>query len=578
MKTIEGKTIYAYRRLPYAKPPVKGLRFRKPEPSLPWQGELDCSKESKKSHQPNPLVPDVQYLSEGGEDCLYLSVFTKYFSKQQEEEEEQDSAKKLLPVVAFLHGGAFVMGSAESDLYGPQVLLDREVVLVGINYRLGALGWLSMETDSAPGNLGLWDQRLALVWIRDNIQRFGGDPCNVTLFGQSAGAMCASYHLVSPQSKGLFQKMIALSGSPTNLMLVKNRRPRVYARAMAEKLGCSKEASAEQVIEFLQKQSAANIMKTSLMFLDWDHVSPMPWTPVLDSHLQNPFIPLPFSEAVRSASVSRVPVLMGSTKDEGLILSAPFHRDNKRMELLTREWEVWAPLLFLGRDRDLVGGEEKQLVREIKEQYWPQDDMGKNHEEDLAKIKDIFSMTYFKSPLALDSSCLAKAGFPVYKLETVEPTAFSLSQIFSLKATYVFVEFFKYNAGWADWPKPQGLGHGDDLGYIFPMAPYGFPPSVITTGQQRVRNNLLDIVSSFSLSGAPSQEGTKTWEPIGGLDQDCHLEVGGDTCALRFSEGNLKTELDFWAGVKERALRAQGALLDTPPPNFYTKVAADRRH
>ena len=107
-------------------------------------------------------------------------------------------------------------------MYGPQVLLDRDVVLVGVNYRLGPLGWLSLETDEAPGNLGLHDQHLALLWVQRNISRFGGDPENVTLMGVSAGAMSIMCHLVSPfnVNNNLFHKIIALSGRNSFCSLV----------------------------------------------------------------------------------------------------------------------------------------------------------------------------------------------------------------------------------------------------------------------------------------------------------------------------------------------------------------------
>ena len=112
----------------------------------------------------------------------------------------------------FIPGGTFVVGSCETRLYGPQHLLDRDVVMVGVNYRLGPLGWLSLENDAAPGNLGLHDQYLALLWIQRNIASFGGNPGNVTLMGVSAGAMSIMCHLTSPLSSSLFHKIIALSG------------------------------------------------------------------------------------------------------------------------------------------------------------------------------------------------------------------------------------------------------------------------------------------------------------------------------------------------------------------------------
>ena len=212
-------------------------------------------------------------------------------------------------------------------LYGPQVLLDREVILVGVNYRLGALGFLSLETEEAPGNLGLHDQFLALSWVRDNIAQFGGDPDNVTLMGESAGAMSATCHMMSPMSKGLFHRVLALSGSQASSIMHNDRSPRCYALSLATKLGYSEDLNDNfSLLTFLQSQPAVKIIKASMMFMDWDYASPMPWKPTLDAFSSKPFLPLSFTEAVKQESFSRVPVMFGLCKDEGLIFSAPYYR------------------------------------------------------------------------------------------------------------------------------------------------------------------------------------------------------------------------------------------------------------
>ena len=237
------------------------------------------------------------------------------------------------------------------------------MVLVGVNYRLGALGWLSLGCEAAPGNLGLWDQRLALLWVRDNISLFGGDPGQVALLGESAGAMAALLHLVAPPSAGLFHRVIALSGTPTNPLLHLSRQPAVYARALAHRLGCAKDAQDESVVEFLQRVKLSEVMSQALMFKDWDCGSPLPWVPYVDAGLEEPFLPLPFREAVAAGKVAQVPVIMGCCRDEGLILSAPFHKNRRQLELLAREWEVWAPLLFFGREREVVGERDLEVAR-----------------------------------------------------------------------------------------------------------------------------------------------------------------------------------------------------------------------
>ena len=137
----------------------------------------------------------------GEEDCLCLNVYTPQLPSGN------DNTPPLLLVIVWIHGGAFCIGSADYRAYGPDYILDHDTVMVGINYRLGPLGFFCLENDAAPGNLGMHDQVAAMKWVKNHIVNFGGDPSNVTLMGESAGAMSIFLHLVSPLSKGLFHKV-----------------------------------------------------------------------------------------------------------------------------------------------------------------------------------------------------------------------------------------------------------------------------------------------------------------------------------------------------------------------------------
>lgn len=137
----------------------------------------------------------VSQIINGTEDCLYLNVYTRYLSGNN---------KKPLPVMVWIHGGGFRQGSGSTDLYGPEYLLTEEVVVVTFNYRLGILGFFSLEDTSLKvfGNVGLKDMVLALKWVQQNISNFGGNPHNVTIFGESAGAAAVHYLVLSPLAKG----------------------------------------------------------------------------------------------------------------------------------------------------------------------------------------------------------------------------------------------------------------------------------------------------------------------------------------------------------------------------------------
>ncbi len=139
----------------------------------------------------------------GEEDCLVVNVYTTKLPDERDE---------LRPVLLWFHGGGFFLGDSSEDMHGPERLMDHGIVLVLANYRLGVLSSSSTGDDVMAGNLGLWDQRAAMQWVRDNVGEFGGDPDSVTIGGVSAGSIFVTHHLLSPQSRGLFHGAIAQSG------------------------------------------------------------------------------------------------------------------------------------------------------------------------------------------------------------------------------------------------------------------------------------------------------------------------------------------------------------------------------
>ncbi len=200
--------------IPYAEPPVGDLRWREPVPAKPWHGIRDAVRYGNPCAQ--PLLGDWNKIDAflGREDCLYLNVVTPDWP-----------AKRLLPVMFWIHGGANVGGSGGGSLYNDGTLVNHGVVTVTINYRLGVFGFfahpeLTRESvHHASGNYGLMDQILALHWVIDNIARFGGDPHNITMFGQSAGSIDTGILMTSPLAIGLFQKAIPESGAPAAVLV-----------------------------------------------------------------------------------------------------------------------------------------------------------------------------------------------------------------------------------------------------------------------------------------------------------------------------------------------------------------------
>lgn len=243
METRRGESFHAFMKVPFAEPPVGELRFQAPVPAKPWSDVLNTTQFSPMCMQVNLLS-----LAPVSEDCLYLNVFTKTLPSE--------SNVGLKPVIAYIHGGAFQLGSS-SD-HQPHLMMERDVVLVTTNYRVGAFGFLSLGTEKIPGNAGLKDQVLALKWIQRNIASFGGDPTKVTLMGNSAGAYSVTAHMVSPMSSGLFHRVIALSGSITYQMKLESDY-RSLAEKLAGKMNCTT-INIDVMVECLQKVFFAKII------------------------------------------------------------------------------------------------------------------------------------------------------------------------------------------------------------------------------------------------------------------------------------------------------------------------------
>lgn len=207
---MEKDGIRIYKGVPYARPPVGDLRWRPPVPPQPWDGVRRCTEFGPSCVQPKKamLGPDHAVKGDQSEDCLYLNVWTPARNRSER-----------LPVMVWIHGGGFTIGSGAERVYDGEALARRDVVVVTINYRLGIFGFfahplLSRESPrGVSGNYGFLDQIRALRWVKHHIAAFGGDPGCVTIFGESAGAVAVSDHMVCPLSAGLFHRAIAQSGS-----------------------------------------------------------------------------------------------------------------------------------------------------------------------------------------------------------------------------------------------------------------------------------------------------------------------------------------------------------------------------
>ncbi|KAE8748920.1 Carboxyl/Cholinesterase 23 [Frankliniella occidentalis] len=232
----------SFRGIPYAEPPLGPLRFKPPQPTS-WDGIRTANYDGN------------QCMQEGGgsEDCLYLNVYTP----------KLNGSDKLLPVYFFIHGGSFIFGSGSRNVYGPEFFLLQNVVVVTINYRLNAFGFLNLDNDIAPGNAGIKDQIAALQWVHRNIEKFGGDPKLITIGGQSAGAASAHWLSLLPESRGLVHRTILESGSALHSWAY-NEDNFDVALDLGSRLGRSYLTSVEEVAQLVMEVPAEAILNAAL--------------------------------------------------------------------------------------------------------------------------------------------------------------------------------------------------------------------------------------------------------------------------------------------------------------------------
>ncbi|BDY32466.1 carboxylesterase/lipase family protein [Mycolicibacterium mageritense] len=308
---VEGFTrdgVHRWRSIPYARPPVGPLRLRAPQPAQPWPGVRYCHGFSYCAPQQRRYtVMGVGKYQPMSEDCLTLNVVAP----------ESPAEQGPLPVMFFVHGGGYILGSSATPIYDGAALARRGCVYVSVNYRLGVLGCMelsSLSTRDHPidDNLFLRDLVLALQWVRDNIAVFGGDPDNVTIFGESAGAQAVATLLAVPAAAGLFARVI--SESPASGMVSSAPAAARLAQKFGELLGADEPAAVVKTLRpaELGKALAALIRRGQ---------SDMPGAfPVGPTH-GTPFLPADPVEAMADGTAHRLPLIVGNNADEGRLFT-----------------------------------------------------------------------------------------------------------------------------------------------------------------------------------------------------------------------------------------------------------------
>lgn len=311
--TVEGLIrdgMKRWRSIPYARPPVGPLRFRAPQPAEPWSGVRYCHRFANCAPQRRryTMVGMGKYQPMG-EDCLTLNVVAA-----------ESAGCESLPVIVFIHGGGYILGSSATPLYDGAALARRGCVYVSVNYRLGVLGCLDLSSLSTPdraidSNLYLRDLVLALGWVRDNIAAFGGDPDNVTIFGESAGAHAVATLLAVPAAEGLFAQ--AISESPATGMVQSRELAEECAARFATLLGVAHRRHAGDAL--MQASTTELVTAQHRLIAEGvrDKLGVFPVGPAVGDDC----LPLDPLEAMRRGAAHPVPLIVGTNAEEGRLFT-----------------------------------------------------------------------------------------------------------------------------------------------------------------------------------------------------------------------------------------------------------------
>ncbi|XP_049861359.1 fatty acyl-CoA hydrolase precursor, medium chain-like isoform X4 [Schistocerca gregaria] len=498
-----GRHTLAFYNIPFAKPPVGPLRFKSPEPPAAWEHIRDAT-------TPGPSCSQLSLDGlKGSEDCLYLNVFTPELRP-----------KELLPVMVWIHGGGFMEGSATTYEYG--YLMDYDVVVVAINYRLGPLGFLSTGDEASPGNYGFKDQVAALRWVKENIEAFGGDPGSVTIFGESAGGASTHYLMLSPLAKGLFHRSISQSGVALSPWAISETGGERNARKLAALVGCPVEPSAA-LVDCLRNVDDYKLAGPQLQFAEWGMYAPlMPFQPVVEADGQDAFLP---RHPAHLAPHTAVPWLVGVTKEEGTFFAAAIvGNDTMKQELLQERKRLFP--LVLSYD---ASPQADFITEKINDFYFP------SGEITPGKLTELFSDAFF----------VWNTDEGIRKYKDTAPVYYYL---FSYKGKLRIHHMMGIQEDF-------GICHAEDLLYLFSNNTYLPIIGERPENDMQMVKVMTKLWTDFARTGNPTPtDELVNWPRVTSDDLLEYLDIGQ---TLQVKKGLFQERVDFWRSLPLRETQQQ---------------------
>jgi para-nitrobenzyl esterase len=454
-KTINDGKVQAFLGLPYAAPPVGDLRWRAPQPPLTWKGERDATSFGHRCAQ-NRIWDAMTFEDNGAsEDCLFLNVYAPAGSK----------ANSRLPVMFWIHGGGYAAGASSEPRHNGDFLPLKGVVLVTINYRLGVFGFLATadlakEANGAAGNYGLLDMVAALQWVKANIRNFGGDPDNVTIFGESAGSFAVSTLIASPVARGLFHKAIgqsgaAFAGTPlTGSLEAEEKKDDEWVTSLGVHTLAELRALPTEKILAATKDKLIN-----------------GYPPYVDGRL----LTQPVEAAFAAGSQAHIPLLAGWNRDEDTSLAEG---------MTAKKWKAYAEEHFKERSAEFLklypGSTDEQAARS-----------------------------------AIDYGSDAFIAFGTWKWieaqrKTGAPTDRSSSEGWKTSDSPIFRYHFELAAPPSKYHPGYFAYHSDEIEYVFGTLDTR-PGAVWRPEDRRLSEQMMSYWTNFARTGDPNGPGLPPW-------------------------------------------------------------------
>ncbi|KAI4503994.1 hypothetical protein M0802_000465 [Mischocyttarus mexicanus] len=496
-KSVLGTPYFSFKGIPFAAPPLGPLRFKDPEPPASWTGIRDAANiEVNCFIQVDEMSPDNII---GTEDSLYLNVYTTSMTENK-------------AVMVYIHGGGYIVGSGIDKFLGPDYFMNKEIVLVTINYRLGIFGFFNLDDEVAAGNQGLKDQVAALKWIKENISYFGGNANNVTIFGNSAGGASVHFLTISPMAKGLFHKAICLSGvatCPWNKGLSKPEN----CFKLASILGFKDSKDPKVVLEFLRTIPALDLTKAQFLIPEETSNYDFVIGPAVDAKSKNPFLPRPVNELLENNA--DIPIMIGHTNNEFIMFL--INNSDEDLKKVDQKLKHYIEKVAISKEPKKIN----QLIKDVRNHYFGNDKPISN--ESIPSLINLMSDLFFCYSINTVADNRRKkkcAPTYLYKFSYVgnEPTTTD-----KLRDPQVKSDNLRYF--------PKGASHADELSYLFylPLCKAKNPlPPAKGTKDRTIIERLTYLLSNFAKTGNPTSSLNEyvntTWTPVS-KDSFTYLEI-----------------------------------------------------